>query len=298
MSNDLDVMNRQAIDAARVYMGGFAWPTVALVVVLVVVAVANFCAFAIGVWPLWAAIPVYAGLTYLGYTPLHEAVHDNISGGRPEWKWLNEICGYIGAQFITVMYASHRPEHLTHHRYTNQPGQDPDYLCSNMSRGFWTCLLYVVRFLWAQNTFVLREDRATTTRAKAVYATELAFAVGWRVGFVVLAGSAWPGAIALLVIGYALGAFFTAYWFAYRPHVPYKDTARYRTTSSFFMPWWMKPVRWFWLGQDVHSVHHLFPRVPFYRYRTLHRRIEPVMRAHGTLMIGIFNRQPVPIRQA
>ena len=91
-----------------------------------------------------------------------------------------------------------------------------------------------------------------------------------------------------------LGGFFTAYWFAYRPHIPYQDPTRYRNTNSLIMPAWMKPVEWFWLGQNLHSIHHLFPRVPFYRYHALHREIEPVMRAHGTPIVGIFSRQPEP----
>ena len=59
------------------------------------------------------------------------------------------------------------------------------------------------------------------------------------------------------------------------------------------MPRWMKPFEWFWLGQNLHSIHHLFPRVPFYRYHALHREIEPIMRAHGTPIVGIFSRRPV-----
>ena len=93
--------------------------------------------------------------------------------------------------------------------------------------------------------------------------------------------------------GYLIGAFFTAYWFAYRPHHPYDNATRYQNTNSLIMPKWMKPLEWFGLGQNLHSVHHLFPRVPFYRYHALHRRIEPAMRAHGTPMIGIFNRRNV-----
>lgn len=295
MSNDLAAMNRQATDAARVYMGHVAWPTILLTLALVGVAIGNFLLFAQGLTPWWVAALIYAALTYLGYTPLHEAVHDNISGRNSGWQWVNAACGYIGAQFITVAYSSHRPEHLTHHRYTNQPEHDPDYLCSNMNRGFFTCLLYVVLFLHGQNTFVLRR-RPIPTRTKLIYGSEALIAIAWRTAFVLSAGEAWPAALAVLGVGYVLGAFFTAYWFAYRPHIPYRETARYRTTSSFFMPEWMKPVRWFWLGQDIHSIHHLFPRVPFYRYRALHREIEPVMRAHGTPMIGIYSRRPIPAR--
>ena len=64
-----------------------------------------------------------------------------------------------------------------------------------------------------------------------------------------------------------------------------------KSASSLLMPVWMKPLEWFWLGQNLHSIHHLFPRVPFYRYHALHRRIEPIMRAHGTPILGVFSRR-------
>lgn len=300
MSNDLNTLNKQAIVAARVYMGEIAWPTLALAVFVVGAIIANFWWFAVGVVPLWAAIPIYAGLTYMGYTLLHEAVHDNVSGGRPGLRWLDTLCGHVGGAFITIPYASHRPEHLTHHRYTNRPDRDPDYICSSMGKGFFIFFVYVVRFLWVQNTFAISHCQLTTRQRFAYWAAQT-FAIIWRLAFVILAvtlaGCAWWSVVALVLLGYALGAIFTVYWFAYRPHIPYRETARYKTTNSFFMPWWLKPVGWFWLGQDVHSIHHLFPRVPFYRYRTLHRRIEPVMRAHGTPMVGIFSRKPVPPQQ-
>lgn len=59
------------------------------------------------------------------------------------------------------------------------------------------------------------------------------------------------------------------------------------------MPIWMKPLEWFWFGQSLHSIHHAFPRVPFYRYHALFREIESVMRAHGAPMIGTFDRRLV-----
>jgi beta-carotene hydroxylase len=97
----------------------------------------------------------------------------------------------------------------------------------------------------------------------------------------------------VIIVGYLLGGLFSTYWFAYRPHAPYLESARYRNTNSLVMPSWMKPVAWFWLGQNLHSIHHLFPRVPFYHYHALHREIEPILRAQGTPILGIFSREPV-----
>ncbi|ULQ47888.1 fatty acid desaturase [Flagellatimonas centrodinii] len=291
MQQDLSTLNRQAIDMAREYTGAVAWPTVLLTAAVIAGVVLTLGAFASGALSLWLAIPLYAALTYMSYTPLHEAAHGNIHGGQDRLQWLNDLCGYLVAPLIMVPYSTHKVEHFTHHRYTNQPEKDPDYVVSNMRHGFVSFLIYGFRFLWVQNTFLFRDYWATAPRRERLaYFAEVGFAIGWRVAFVVLVGQ--TSALVLLVAGYFVGAFFTAYWFAYRPHLPYDESARYRNTNSLFMPRWMKPLEWFWLGQNLHSVHHLFPRVPFYRYHALHRRIEPAMRAHGTPMIGIFSRQP------
>jgi len=290
MEQDLGALNKQAIATAREYTGELAWPTVALVAFVLAAFIANLALFAVGLLPLWAAILLYAALTYMSYTPLHEAAHGNIHGGQDRHQWLNDLCGYLVAPLIMVPFSTHKVEHFTHHRYTNQPDKDPDYVVSGMHHGFVAFVIHAVQFLWMQNTFLFREYWATAPlRERAIYWAEVLFALGWRVAFVVMVAR--ESAVALLVVGYIVGAFFTAYWFAYRPHHPYKDATRYRNTSSLIMPSWMKPLEWFWLGQNLHSIHHLFPRVPFYRYHALHRRIEPIMRAHGTPIIGLFSRR-------
>ena len=288
---DLSVLNRQAIATAKEYTGGLAWPTILLVVFVLSAFAANLWLFAIGWMPLWAAILGYAALTYMSYTPLHEAAHGNIHAGDEGRQWINDLCGYLVAPLISVPFSTHKVEHFTHHRYTNQPDKDPDYVVSGMRHGFIPFLIHAVQFLWMQNTFLFREYWATASkRERVTYWAEIAVAVGWRVAFVLAVARETD--IVLLVLGYIGGAFFTAYWFAYRPHMPYEEPTRYRNTNSLIMPFWMKPVEWFWLGQNLHSIHHLFPRVPFYRYHALHRRIEPIMRAHGTPIVGIFSRQP------
>ena len=293
MSEELTQLNKQAIAAARNYMGEFAWPTVLLVAVVVTGFIGNLVLYVQGLLPLWLAILVYAVLTYMSYTPLHEAAHQNIHGRYERFKWVNDLCGYLVAPIIAVPYASHTVEHFTHHRYTNQPDKDPDHVVSGMGGGLIPFITHGVRFLWMQNSFLFRDYWATASRReRTIYLSEIGFSIGWRL--LLLAAVATPGMAALLLLGYFGGAFFTAYWFAYRPHLPYADAARYRNTNSLIMPRWMKPLEWFWLGQNLHSIHHLFPRVPFYRYHALHREIEPAMRAHGAPIVGLFSREPVP----
>ena len=293
MQADLSALNVQAIAAAREHTGHLAWPTVLLVLFVIAAFVTHLVLYASGLLSLWLAIPIYAVLTYMSYTPLHEAAHGNIHGGDDRHQWLNDLCGYLVAPLIMIPFSTHRVEHFTHHRYTNQPDQDPDYLVGGMGKGFVAFIVIGIKFLWMQNTFLFRNYWATAPlRERAIWWAEVSLSIGWRVAFVVLVAR--ESALALLVVGYLIGAFFTVYWFAYRPHLPYENPARYRNTSSLIMPVWMKPLEWFWLGQNLHSIHHLFPRVPFYRYHALHRRIEPILRAHGTPIVGIFSRSKLP----
>lgn len=298
MSQDLAALNKQAIASAKGYMGHIAWPTVLLVVAVLAGYALNLVLFAGGVLPAWIALPCLGALTYLSYTPLHEAVHGNIHGGHERLKWLNDLCGYLMAPLIAIPYASHRHEHLTHHRHTNQPDKDPDFMVSGMGKGLLAAFVTVVKFIGVQNSFFVKQQWGkASSKDRMVYCLELFFSLSWRVAFisvVVYAGTAsLLEAVSVIVLGYLLGGYFTAYWFAYRPHIPYQDAKRYRNTSSLIMPTWMKPLEWFWLGQNLHSIHHLFPRVPFYKYHALHREIEPILRAHGTPIIGAFSRKPM-----
>jgi len=293
MSNDLAVLNKQAIAAATKHMGHVAWPTVALTISVVTAFIAHLVLYAQGVVPTWAAIFIMAALSYISYTPMHEAAHQNIKGNNAKLIWLNNLCGYLVAPLIAIPYASHRLEHLTHHRYTNQPDKDPDFVINGLGKNPLTIFTTILKLFWVQNTFfVLNNWGNATLKERLIYCLELTFSIGWRTAFIMFVDQ--PGVALVILGGYFLGGYFTAYWFAYRPHLPYKEPKRYQNTNSLVMPTWMKPIEWFWLGQNLHSIHHLFPRVPFYRYHQLHREIEPIMRAHGTPIIGIFSRVAIP----
>ncbi len=295
MSTDLDRLNREAIAAAQRHMGEVAWGTVALVIGVVTATIANLWLFAAGMIPAWAAAVALAVLTYASYTPLHEAAHGNIHGRNERYRWVGELCGYLCAPMIMLPHSSHRLEHMNHHRYTNDPVRDPDFHISSMGNGPWAFLIAPFRLLWIHVTYIFRghwQQRASFGE-KCRYIAEVSFSLGWRIAFLSQVPLL-PG-LAVIVIGYIAGAFFTVYWFAYRPHVPYDTIGRYADTCSLIVPRWLKPFEWIWLGQTLHSVHHAFPRVPFYRYQSLFREVEAAMRAHGGKAIGIFSRVTVTL---
>jgi len=291
-SQDLALLNRQAITAAKRYMGRPAWGTVALTGAAAIAYIVTLTLATQGSLPLLPAFLLLAIFTYFSYTPLHEAAHGNIHGERASLAWLNDLCGYVSAQMMLLPYVTHRVEHFAHHRYTNQPNRDPDHLISGMSAGLWGFIKSALAFIWSQWTYLFHGYWSTAPRReKLTFILEFAVALGWR--FALLAWLPLQTGLVLIVAAWFTGGLFTAYWFAYRPHHPYAETTRYRNTSSLIMPTWMRPLEWFWLGQNLHSIHHAFPRVPFYRYHALFREVEPVLRAHGGPVIGVFSRQPV-----
>ena len=129
-----DNLDQQAMEKAKQYMGKVAWPTVILGVAVSVSYVSIPWLVATNVMSLLVAIPLMAFLTYAAYTVLHDAVHGSISGSHKSMRWLNEALGYTMGWILMIPLTAHRHEHLAHHRNTNKPDADPDYVVANMSK--------------------------------------------------------------------------------------------------------------------------------------------------------------------
>ena len=109
-----------------------------------------------------------------------------------------------------------------------------------------------------------------------LFCTELALGVIGRVALVSLTDPLTT--IALLIGGGAIGTLIVTYFFAYIVHEPHSETGRYTDTSTLIVDGIPgKVVNWLWLFQNYHSIHHLFPRVPFYRYVEVYENILPVI---------------------
>jgi beta-carotene hydroxylase len=216
-------------------------------------------------------------LTFASYTPMHEAVHGNVGGSNPKYKWLESAVGLLMSPLISIPFNSHKKEHLAHHAHTNSD-EDPDVHIQYMFRSFKDFYRATLRVIKTHNTFVVNN----LTR------TEIAVSIGWRLLFVLGTGII---SIPVLLFGWFSGAFLTIYLLSYLPHKPYKDTARWKNTNIQLFS-----IRWFeelMFQQNLHAVHHLFPRVPFYNYRTVFEKLEPSMRKKETPIIGMFNRRSI-----
>jgi beta-carotene hydroxylase len=281
MMKEIDSLDQQARQAAQAHMGEFAWPTVILGVSVFIAYLATIALVAQGALPTWLGVLFIIPLTYASYTVLHEAAHGSISGSHQSLRWLNELMGYLAGWIMMVPLTAHRHEHLAHHRNTNNPESDPDYQISSMWRSPWHPIVATVRSLTSQYRYYFTHRWQQGPRSQNVrLCLEVLFQLVPRLAFVAL-GFQVEGA-ALFLIGGLGGVLLTMYLFAFLVHTPHEAEGRYVDTSTIVIPGRLGRVLTLaWGFQNYHSIHHLFPRLPFYRYRQVFDEIEDVMNAKG-----------------
>lgn len=273
------------------FAGGIAWGTIALTAALAIAYGGVVIGAVSGVLGLWAGFALNSLLAYAFYTTHHEATHGNI-GGDAEHRWIDRTLGRIAAIPLTLSYDGYAPVHMAHHAHTNVPGKDPDYFVAGspvLLPVKWVVgvvVLPVVRALpwigpvWAHRLGV---PESTTEDAKLAQAQIRRYEQLCLVALFVAALSG-HGAEALFLwwLPGRCSALFLMLTFQWLPHHPHTDTGRYRNTrikrfaGSFGLL----------LGQDHHLIHHLHPRVPWYRYRQLFRALQPLLEAEGARIEG------------
>jgi beta-carotene hydroxylase len=276
-----DQLDRQAIASASKYMGKVAWTTVTLGIVFAAVYLTTVGLALAGLLSLWVAVPIVAVVTYLSYTILHESVHGSIGGNDRSLRWLNKAMGYLAAWVTMIPFTAHRYEHMAHHRYANDEERGPDFHMGGMQSSLLAPVGAALR-AWVSQFAYYRKHRwaDAPTRQNLILCLEVAAALCPRLA-VIVAGY-WVQGLALFVVAWIIGAIILIYLFAYVVHRPHDQVGRYADTSTILPPA-SAPLRsalnWLWMFQNYHSIHHLFPRVPFYRYAELYEEIEDVMEA-------------------
>jgi fatty acid desaturase len=275
-------LDHQAVKAAMRYMGNIAWPTILLALTVIGGFIAVPLWVVMDLLPLWAGVLLQALVTYAAYTVMHDAVHGAIAGKAIWLRGLQNVLGYCMGFILMIPFSAHRYEHNAHHRHTNDPEKDPDFQVADMGRSPFHALRSAYRLLSGQFRYY-RQHRwaAAKVSERAALFAEIVIAVGAR-GLLVAQGF-WAEALLLYVVGTLLGLVLLIYLFAYIVHRPHTDEGRYVDTSTITLSGSGNTLlTWFWLFQNYHSIHHLFPKVPFYKYKALFDDIEPIMRAQGS----------------
>ena len=278
---DSDVLDQRALASARQYMAAVAWPTIILGLVAGVGYVTTIALALTGALSLWWAAPIVAMLTYASYTVAHDSVHGSISGNNPSLRWLNKALGYMAAWILMIPITAHRHEHMAHHRHTNDPERDPDFPVARMQDSPPAAARAALKITIGQfNHYFTYRWRQAPMKQNLLLCLEVVAALLPRLA--VLVSGYWVEGMVLFGLAWLVGVVVLLYLFAYIVHRPHDQVGRYADTSTILLPGPLGTVlTWLWLFQNYHSIHHLFPRVPFYQYAKLYNEIEEIMAAKG-----------------
>ena len=274
-------------DIAATYSGNFAWPTIILFAALV----AGYSTVATlgvnGSLPLWVCMLINGVIAYGFYTIHHEANHKNISGRYTQFRFIDQIMGNVAAFPLHLNFVAYAPSHLLHHAHTNVPDRDPDAFMAGPGKAIvprWLVSTIMKTLLCVPGLnkalpAVLPEPLGsaarsyTTSRKGLMYYNQACLAI-LILSFIFGAGKE---VLMLWWLPAQIGALILQVWFVWLPHHDFSETSRYRNTR--IRGWFGSTIML--LGQDHHLIHHLYPRVPFYKYRSLYREIRPSLEDNG-----------------
>jgi len=83
-----------------------------------------YAAFAGALSHHWAA-SLCAVITYLAFTPMHDACHGSVAS-HPSLRFLNNAVGTACGALFPLPFAAFKRMHLLHHKHTNDEHLDPD----------------------------------------------------------------------------------------------------------------------------------------------------------------------------
>jgi beta-carotene hydroxylase len=259
--------------------GRMAWRTVGFFYAdLAAIAAVDAVTLA-GVLPYWAAVPINAFLIYLIFTPLHEAVHENILPRDATARWPEALIGHISGFVLLAPYPGFRALHLHHHQHTNDPMEDPDYWVrsNNYLMVILRCMAIQPVYIWhlwkiARTPVIMRafiEEAIYLAAYAAIIAG--AYALGHGNELILL----W------ILPGY-IGVVMCPLIFDWPVHHPHTERGRYTDSAILLFP---KPIRplmdFIFCGHAYHLMHHMYPRIPFYDYGTAYYALQHELASVG-----------------
>lgn len=202
---------------------------------------------------------------HIAFTVWHEAVHATVSRSPR----VNDVVGVLGMLPYMTPYFMQRWVHLEHHRKLNLP-EDPNYIYTDGP--LLTLPFRYVRALSYAKKILATDPRSRGERASDVLTTALIGAA--------YAGAALSGHLVdILVLWFVpvvVAKFVMDWYINYLPHrgLP---ADRFKGTRIIDVPWFT-PL---FLNHGYHAIHHLYPTVPWYRYKHVFRKKLDYLKDNG-----------------
>lgn len=219
------------------------------------------------VWDLagWCCFCLNTLALHLVGTVIHDASHHAAHRNRV----VNALLGHGSALMLGFAFPVFTRVHMQHHAHVNDPKNDPDHFVSTggplwliAARFFYHEIYFFRRKLWRK--FELLEWFLSRLVVAAIVAAAVHFDfLGYLFNF-------WFSPA--LVVGLALGLFFD-----YLPHRPFEERDRWKNARVY--PGAV--LNLMIMGQNYHLVHHLWPSIPWYKYKPAYETMKPLLDQKG-----------------
>lgn len=273
-------------ETARALSPPVAWPTLAMLALIAPLHVATVACGLSGAASPWLLTLPLGISAYLHYTPAHEAIHRNIVRSR-RFDPANRLIGWWAGVLLGMSWPLLLRTHHAHHAHTNGE-RDPDaFVQGPLWRLFPLAALSVVtnlvpipawRMIYGRETPNLGYlDAWKVMRAREWRTHQIAHGLMCIAVWVAVALGHGAEIFALYVVPATVGRLLMGIFLSWLPHRPFAAGDRYHATA-------LRRGRLLAIasvGHSLHLVHHLWPRVPFYRYGRLYRALSPMLHDRG-----------------
>ena len=275
--NSIDLSIEAEREVARTFMGRIEWE-------MILIGLGQFTIWVV-TWVLVvnAIIPLFVGFLIAlftacnAYLPSHAGQHGHLSGGRKNLQWLDFWVGQISVIPLAQSHDALKATHLKHHAHTNDPDNDPDFFHGNANS--WLGAVRNVNVSYNDDGPAMKsigkhmeEDpkfKAALEKGGAwtllFYFVQIFMAILYPLETLLL----WwiPKRVATSYLGVV---------FSYLPHSGL-GSGRYKDTRF----WTNKIPRFLNHSMQIHSMHHMYPRICHYDEAKAIQALKPYMIERG-----------------
>ncbi|WP_299222983.1 fatty acid desaturase [uncultured Aquimarina sp.] len=262
------------------YSGKVAWPTILLFGFLCIGYVLLWYFYTKGFSGIWIS-SIGAPLAYGMFTIAHEASHGNISGGVRSFAKLEQVLGWVSSFFLLFPFSAFVVIHLRHHAHTNDPVNDPDHYVngSNPLSIFFRCVTLIGHYFG----LTLGSHSKKNAAMKSIRNQSIVFLfILMSILSTVIALGYGDALFFVFILSALIAAPILAFSFDWLPHYPHNNLSKYHNTRVVTIP----GLEFLSLYQSYHLIHHLYPRVPFYKYRSCFLDIESELLEKQSIIEG------------
>jgi fatty acid desaturase len=256
-----------------------------------------YATFQVEPLPGFVAMAVVTGLFYSSVMMTsHDAIHHTLTG----WAWFDEVLPRVLSYFVFWPHGVYSELHKQHHRLNGRDLADPERPTPSREEyeragkfGRWRLRnrWWLALFVYGGFGMILRHaleglrQARTDKRMRRLVLIDIAgiaAAASVTIAVIVYAGVTWRYALYLLVVERVIGFFQQL-----RSHLEHYglhgaqgtivETRLYNCRNVMTS----KLGSQFFNGLNYHSVHHAFPRVPFYHLAEAHARVARVCEDAG-----------------